>query len=215
MMDAHPDDVRDALSLSALVRSEGGAEQDDEPDPVAICERLGIHVYEVPRSRLGGGTAGALTWQRGGFTIEVDESLELAAMQGTIAHELGHAACKLWGVAPHAWERFAWLFAGALLIPDSSLEYTWRESGRDLGAFVERWSHVPPTLAALRLGEGAIADVHVVQDYGVRYSRGRAPADDVLNLGVHAWIHGRAWNDNAHAVRLVDARRRAAVLFAA
>lgn len=213
-MNAHPEDLVNARNLADLVLIDAKMEDEETPDPIDVCAAFNIPIYEVPSVRLGR-SRGLMVWSDGGYVIEIDEGLPEAQKQAVAAHELGHVACKIWGLLPRDWERFAWLFAGALLVRDRPLRETWARCG-ELRGVIDRWEHVPPTMATLALGERGIAGVHVVQDHGVRYTRSRHEADlDVVKIGVRAWLNGRASNGPVQAMRLNDARRRAAVLLAA
>lgn len=205
------EDIVGARALAELVLHEVGLGGDMEPDPIDVAERLGIPCYDLPREDIGG-VAGLTSWIEGGYIIQIADDLSSAGHQGVGAHELGHVCCRLWNVFPKDRERFAWIFAGALLVREDRLRESWARH-RDARRVIRDWAHVPSTVTVLAIGECSIADVFVVQDADVRHARSRTAAcDDVLRLGMSAWQHGTASRKGLRATRLYDATRRAAVV---
>jgi hypothetical protein len=211
-MNAHPNDARDSRMLAELVLIETMQDNEPMPDPIVVGIALGVTMLEVPTRRLAG-ARGLTTWSGGGYVVEIDETLEEPDRQVVAAHEIGHVCCRLWNVIPREWERFAWLFAGALLVRADVASDLWRTTG-DLHEVAKALPHVPPTSVALAIGEHGVADVAVTQWRGIRYTRSRVqmPAETV-SMGMAAARSGRSSRPGlARAWRLTDMPGRAAVV---
>lgn len=209
---AHPADVANAGTLAELVLAHTRHDRDLMPDPVVVASDLGVPILEVPASRLAG-ARGLTSWHGGGYVIEIDDSLPEPERQLVAGHELGHVACKLWNVVPFNWERFAWLFAGALLVRAEWAADMWRRS-EDLSVIFAALPHVPPTAVALAIGEHGIANVAVTQWKDIRYTRAReVMPSTALDAGMAATKTGQPTSRvGVRAWRLDDMPGRAAVV---
>lgn len=211
-MNPNPRDAAEARALAELVLLETGNDNDRAPDPIAVAEALGVDVYEVPPARIDP-VRGLTSWSRGGYSIEISNDLGEQDRQAVTAHELGHVCCRMWNVIPFEWERFAWLFAGALLVRADVAADLWRAQ-EDIPAVVAALPHVPATAVALALGEHGVANVAVTQWRGIRYTRARdtMPVETVA-AGVAAARSGRpSRRAGVRAWRLDDMPGRAAVV---
>jgi hypothetical protein len=190
-------------------------EQSERPDPVAVVQGLGGRVLRAPRRFLPF-TRADFGFRDGKPIVRVRDDLSPAETEFCVAHECGHFVVRLFAVKTTDEERFANLFAGALLVPRPALLEAWRAHG-EIRPIIRQWSHVPQTCVALRVGETSCASVFVTQSRSIRYTRARTSQreDEILAIGAHAARRGSVRRSGLRAVRLRDGVERAAVVAAA
>lgn len=202
----------DAEGWADAVAREARLDGDEAPDPRLIAKRLGVTLVSAPaRSILGG--VGQMGRLGDGYLIRRAAGLAPSHAAFVVAHELGHVTVRRLGLRVDDEEAWANAFAGALLLPRSPLQRVWRR-GCDLGDVLEAWPNVPPTCAALRIGEARLADTIVIQGRVARYVRGEiAPSPELIPVAIEAVRSGRASRPGiAKAWRLPEVPRRAALV---
>lgn len=203
-----------AQEMATLTLDEARLGAEVAPDPRLVAKRLGVVLATAPARAILGGVAQAGRLGSG-FVIRRASGLPEPLARFAVAHELGHIAVMRHGLTTADEEAWCNAYAGALLLPREPLAETWRR-GHDLGDVLERWTNVPPTCVALRVGEAGLAGTLVVQGLAVRYTRGvRSHAPELVTLGAEAARTGRARSGVANAWRLADRAGRAAVALVA
>lgn len=184
-------------------------------------ERIGVLVYDLPRSAAGTGWA----WVRIGTehrrpAIMLRKGEKGNERRGAIGHETGHIviATLALDLAPGVHEeRWCNRFSAAWHAPAALVRRAWqrsRSSGERVGSIIRT---LPPTSLALRLGEVGCASVAVLRRERVLYTAGPLvlPANDIAPLARIALRVGRAEGDGLRAFRLSDGAERVAVMLAA
>lgn len=195
----------DADRVLRSVRMDGA----EQPDPRAICRDLGVRLELVAPHVLRGGHAARYT----GFGDRIIRRRGMPPWMDAwaIAHELGHRT--LGARVIEDVESWCNAFAGALLVPASSLFVRWRRA-RSLASLFEAYPHIAPTCLSLRLGEARLADVVVVQGRTPRYVRtDRVIDSSAIDIGAEAARRGHASRAGvASAWKVADGTMRAAVI---
>lgn len=205
-------DFDDAETHAAAMLREARLDGDDTPNPRLVAKRVDVRLIRSPKHFMLGGGLGQRGMLDGRHVVRVRAGLSEHVERFVVAHELGHVAARRWNLRLDDEEGWCNAFAGALMLPRRSVRSAWTKLG-DLAEFVVHWPHVPPTCAALRLGEIRAADVYVVQGRQVIYARAEeVSGGDILRAASEALDIGSTERAGLRAARLPEVARRAAVM---
>lgn len=208
--------LESAEACAAASRRCANLDGDERPDFAAIAHSEDVDVEYVAARELSRQRARAHRGRDGArHRIAINQELSTAEKQSLGAHELGHLRAQVermrLGRAEH---RFAWLYAGALLVPIEPLSRLWRRT-RSLDDVLAYWSHLPPEFVALRARD-VVTDLWIVEYYEVQHLRPNEHLDRdfkarIVGAAVSAISNRTALFDGVEALRLPGSARKAAV----